>query len=94
MSPWTLENFEECLDRWIDLEKPIDELKLIVTAWVLTRFDDPYVGVRREAGFDNLWYATVPRTAHEGSIVVCSYWIFDRERRVRSDSIATLSLPL
>jgi hypothetical protein len=61
---------------------------------VLSRFDDPYQGVHREPGFENLWYGAVPETRHDGDqVVVCSYWIEERTRTVRCDSIATLGLP-
>jgi hypothetical protein len=41
INPWQLKDFEESLDHWISLESPDDDLRLVVTAWVLTRFDDP-----------------------------------------------------
>ena len=75
---WALENFEACLDAWIEHERPSDELRILVTAWVLSRFDDPYVDVRREPSFDNLWFGAVPGSVHgEGRVVVCSYWIHE-----------------
>jgi hypothetical protein len=92
---WALENFEVCLDAWIELERPSDDLRFLVTAWVLTRFDDPYVGVRREPSFDNLWFGAVPGSVHgEGRVVVCSYWVHESQRMVRCDSVATLNLPI
>lgn len=95
MTTWQLENFGEALDRWIDTQQPSADLRLIVTEWVLSRFDDPYRGVHRVAGFDNLWYGQVPRTLHGAHLVVtCSYWITETEKVVRCDNLATLSLPL
>jgi hypothetical protein len=91
---WTLEDFEPRLDQWIEMEKPSDNLRILVTAWVLSRFDDPYAGVRREPDFDNLWFGPVPGSLQEGRVVVCSYWIFEASRTVRCDSIATLNLPV
>ena len=92
---WALENFEACLDAWIELERPSDELRILVTALVLSRFDDPYVDVRREPSFDNLWFGAVPGSVHgEGRVVVCSYWIHESQRVVRCGSVATLSLPV
>jgi hypothetical protein len=92
---WTLHNFEVCLDAWIELERPSDDLRLLVTSWVLTRFDDSYVGVRREPGFDNLWFGAVPGSVHdEGRVAVCSYWVHELQRTVRCDSVATLNLPI
>jgi hypothetical protein len=29
---WALENFEACLDAWIELERPSDNLRILVTA--------------------------------------------------------------
>ena len=94
INPWQLEDFEESLDHWILLESPDDDLRLVVTAWVLTRFDDPYQGVRREPGFANLWFGPIPGSVQAGRIVVCSYMITDRERLVKCNSFATLRLPL
>lgn len=68
---------------------------MIVTAWVLTRYDDPYQGVRRESGFPNLWFGVVPDTDDgSGHVVVCSYWIAESTRTVRCDNFGTLSRPL
>ena len=92
---WGLVGFLERLDDWETREGPSDDLRLVVTAWILSRFDDPYQGVQREPGFPNLWYGEVPGTAHgHAQIVVCSYWIEETARTVRCDSIATLSFPL
>ena len=92
--PWALARFIEMLDAWIDREKPEADLRLMTTAWVLSRADDPYQGVRRAAGFDNLWWGPVPRTATPaGTVVTCAYWIFEADRVVRCDGFATLSLP-
>lgn len=87
--------FLEQLDSWIERETPGDDLRLIVTVWVLSRGDDPYVGVRREPGFENLWFGPVAGSEDgSGRVVACSYWIDETRRVVRCDSIATLSLPL
>jgi hypothetical protein len=92
--PWRLENFLDHLDTWIEREQPSDDLRLTITAWLLTRFDDPYQGVQREPGFENLWFGEIPRTRHgEGMAVACSYWIYASKGVVRCNSIATLPLP-
>jgi hypothetical protein len=56
---WTLAGFLDRLDIWADLEKPSDDLRLLVTAWIMTRYDDPYSGVRRADGFENLWFGAL-----------------------------------
>ena len=92
---WTLDLFEVKLDEWIALEDPRDAVRLETTAWILTRVDDPYDGVHQESGFDNLWYGTVPGTWHgEGNVVICAYWIFERDHVVRCDRFGTLSWPV
>lgn len=90
-----MEGFGEQIDRWDALESPADDLRSLVTEWVLSRYDDPYQGVTREQGFANLWFGRVPRSQDgTGCVVVCSYWIEESTRTVRCDSFATLSLPL
>ncbi len=89
MSEWRLENFEGSLDRWIDLEKPDDDLRYLVTEWLLSRLDDPYQGVSR-APDSNLWFGQVPGSEHGPDAVACSYWIREQDKVVRCDSIATL----
>jgi hypothetical protein len=92
---WALEGFLERLDAWAEQEDPPADLRLLVTSWIMTRYDDPYQGVQRAEGFDNLWFGPVPETDDgQGHIVVCSYWIEENRRTVRCDSFATLNLPL
>jgi hypothetical protein len=95
LTAWTLEGFGEGLDRWAESEDPNADLRLVVTSWVLSRFDDPYQGVRRERGFSNLWFGVVPNTLHDGGkVVVCSYWVKEAEHIVRCDNFGTLNLPI
>lgn len=91
---WSLEGFEEHLDIWFNQEQPDDDLRLIVTAWVLSRFDDPYQGFRRQPEFDNLWFGPIPGTQRGDQVVTCAYWIVERDHVVRCDSFATLGLPI
>jgi hypothetical protein len=94
-APWHLEGFEEQLDAWAERESSPDDLKLIVMAWLLSRMDSPYVGVRREPGFPNLWFGPVPGSEDGvGRVVCCSYWIFEERHLVRCNSFATLNLPI
>ncbi|MDQ3611638.1 MAG: hypothetical protein M4D85_08570 [Actinomycetota bacterium] len=92
---WTLHGFEECLDAWIEREQPSEDLSYVVTEWAISRSEDPYGGVRREPGFDNLWFGSVPLSGDgRGNAVACAYWIEEGTRTVRCDSIATLSQPI
>jgi len=91
---WRLVGFLDCLDDWAAQEQPSDDLRVVVTAWVLTRFDDPYAGVYRQPGHPNLWYGVVPESSDgRRNVVVCGYWIEERDRTVRCDSFATLAVP-
>lgn len=67
----------------------------MVTAWIMSRYDNPYSGVRREYHDENLWFGPVPGSAHGvGQVVVCSYWIQERTRTVVCNGFAPLDLPL
>lgn len=90
---WRLAGFEFHLDVWIELEKPDQDLINDVLAWLIARADDPYQGVAREPGFDNLWHGRIPGTSRAGATVVCSYFIVEREHVVRCNAIATLNWP-
>lgn len=95
MPLWTIEHFVDRLDAWVALEQPTDGLRQLVTTWIFSRVEDPYEGVRREPGFDNLWYGAVPGSAHGAEqIVGRSYWIDERRRLVQTDSFASLSRPI
>jgi len=94
---WQLEGFLERLDAWSEREgaNVSDDVRIAATAWILTRMDDPYQGVQREQGFDNLWFGAVPGS-HDGKghVVVCSYWIEETEHVVRCDNFGLLSWPV
>jgi hypothetical protein len=52
--------------------------------------------VQREPSMPNLWYGKVPDTfdADDRTVIVCSYFINEREHSVRCDSFARLGLPI
>lgn len=92
---WRLERFLSEFDAWTDREHPSDDLRVLVTEWMVGRQDDPYRGVRRVPSFENLWHGAVPGSDDgTGHVVACGYWIFEADHLVRCDSFATLSLPL
>lgn len=93
-SSWRLDGFGEGIDRWKAQESPDAELVGRVIRWSLTRLDDPYSGVQRQAGFDNLWFGAIPGTFRDDEIVTCSYFIWDQEHVVACNSYATLSWPV
>ena len=70
---WSLKDFTDRLDVWARDQNPDADLRLVVTAWILSRFDDPYHGVRRQLGFPNLWFGTVPGSRQGDSVVTCAY---------------------
>ncbi len=91
---WHLEDFLERLDDWAEHEGVPDDLKLIVTAWIFTRMEDPYRGVRLVENFPNLWFGVVPRTSDgSGRYVTCTYWIQETRRAVRCDIFGWLHSP-
>lgn len=95
MTPWTLQDFLLRLDQWASQEGASPDLRLEVTAWIFSRADDPYQGVRRAPGFDNLWYGQIPHTVHESDqAVMCAYWVHEQSRTVRCDRFGTLRMPI
>jgi hypothetical protein len=81
---WRLADFLDRFDDWAERENPSDDVRVVVIAWIMSRLDDPYQGVRREPDFDNLWYGVVPMSQDgAGSVVVCAYWIDESTRTVR-----------
>ena len=91
---WRQLGFEQRLEEWLELEAPDQDLRTAVLTWVLSRLDDPYAGMRREPGFDNLWFGVIPGTLREpATVVACSLWIEEGSRTIRCDRIASLSWP-
>jgi hypothetical protein len=92
-SSWTLDNVIAALDSWVERENPSQDLRLIVAIWAMNRHEDPYRGMRRQAGFPNLWFGTVPETSSQGRVVTCTCMIFELTRTVRFDNFTTLTRP-
>jgi len=92
--PWRLEHFLERFDAWCLSEDVSDDERLLVIAWVMSRSDDPYRGVRREPGFPDLWFGPIPSTQGHAQVIACSYWIEASTRSVRCNGFARLSLPI
>ncbi len=84
---WNLSEFDEWVDRWIEMESPGSELRLAGRFRLLSWLDDSYQGMKRESGFDNLWSCIVPGTREKWTAVVCSYFVF--ETTVRSGATAS-----
>jgi hypothetical protein len=94
---WELAKFVERLDLWEKTEPAsaaLGDVRLAVTRWIMNRCSDPYEGARREPGFDNLWFTSIPGTLHDGQVVCCSYWIEETTRTIRCDLISTLNWPV
>jgi hypothetical protein len=92
---WLLADFEEHFHWWVDQESPSQHLRVTLLSWILSRHEDPYQGVRRQRGFENLWFGAVPGTDHgDFQVVACSYFIAESEHAVICNSISTLSRPV
>jgi hypothetical protein len=92
---WQLVNFEDRLNRWLDLERPDPTIRRAVVEWIVDAADNVYAAARRhpEIG-SNYWRVNVPKSQHDGQIVTCCFWVEEETRTVTCDTIATLSLPL
>jgi hypothetical protein len=70
-------------------------LRITVLSWIFTRSEDPYQGVRRAPGLENLWFGPIPGAfGTDGTIVTCSYWIEERTRTVRCDLFGSVAPPV
>lgn len=95
MTPYRPDGFDDHFDDWVVREQPSEHLRAAVLNWMLSRCEQPYDGVGREAGFENLWYGRVPGTEQgAGLVVVCAYFIHEREHRLQCSSIGTIGLPI
>jgi hypothetical protein len=74
-----LENFVERLDAWIAIENPSEDLRIIVTEWVVARFDNPYTDVSRMPDFPNLWFRPIP--GNPAFRAGCGLFLLDRRGR-------------
>jgi hypothetical protein len=96
---WNLAGFDDWLDIWINNDAPDQDTRLHVAAWLVTRVDNPYDGMKREGvdeygmGHPLLWGGWVPDTVWGSQGVYCSYLIFEETGTVRCNSLATLSWP-
>jgi hypothetical protein len=77
------------------MEKPDARLQRVVLVWIVNRQTHPYMGVRRESGFDNLWFGAIlgSRQASD-QVVTCSCFVYEAEHVIVCNSIATLSSPV
>jgi hypothetical protein len=93
---WQLEGttFADRLLLWRRLESPPAEVLAVVEEWIPTRKLDPFRGARLEREEDDFWFAQIPGTLRDGSVVVCSYWIRRRAGLVCCDLFGTLSWPV
>jgi hypothetical protein len=93
--PWALELFLERMDLWVDDAKPTADLVIVVATWIQSRMDDPFDGVERVEGFEDLWFGAVPASDDGiGNVVTCSYWIKVSTRTVRCDLFSTSTWPI
>lgn len=91
---WSLERFGDMFDMWELAERPSDARRTAVLLWLADRQEDPYRGMRRSDEIPNQWHAPIPGTREaDGTVVYCSYFIYDEERRVKCDMLASLSPP-
>lgn len=92
MTLFELRGFEAAYGHWVAREDPPRPVRYKVVDWAFTRQDDPYAGFKREVDMPNYWSGTIPGTLHgTGQVVVCTYWIYENERLVKIDMIATLN---
>ena len=96
--PWRLDLFEPMLDAWVERDRPDATAVRTVALWMAARADDPFAGCRRDGRLDGLWFAEVRGTMRgsgpTATVVVCSFLVYEPERRLQCASLATLSWPV
>lgn len=94
---WLLDQFDVALAIW-ERNEPASaaysHVRRAVKGWIDSRVDGPYKGARRERESDNLWFAEIPGTRHDGQTVVCSFWIREKIHTVVCNQINTLNWPV
>jgi hypothetical protein len=85
----------ECFDEWYEVGALNADQRIFIIDWIMSRAEDPYQGVQRERGFENLWWGVIPNTDDDaGKVVVCTYWVNESSRTVRCDMLALLNRPV
>jgi hypothetical protein len=93
---WRLIGFQERFDEFLTAEglAGYGDLELMVLLWIHARARNPYEGVRREPGFDDLWWGKVPGSADNlGRVVTCAYFIHEADDTVQCAMFGWLSGP-
>jgi hypothetical protein len=83
---WQLNGFEERFEEWLAAEQlaGYGDIELIEWIWIHARAQNPYAGVRREPGFDNLWWGKIPGSVDgRGRVVTCSYFVNESDGTVQ-----------
>ncbi len=91
---WRLDRRDEHLERWSLIDEPTPAVAETVRRWMNTRRRDPYQGAHRDTTTDNHWWVEVPGTAAQGRVVVCSFFIFEADRRVQLTSLTYQNQPV
>lgn len=72
---WRILDLDRLLDTWTERDDPPTEVQVSVDLWMMSRMDDPYAEMLRDANFPNLWHCVVPATSQGGTAVACAYEI-------------------
>lgn len=92
---WRVVGHADCLERWIADESPSTDLRILVTAWLMTRMEDPYRGMDRMPEFPGWWFGKVARSDHgRYGAVYCTCQIDEVNREVYVRGITTLNKPV
>ncbi len=95
--PWQLDKFDDALDNWRALEQPDEGTFRTVVRWMAARADTPTDGCRRDRRIPRHWMAEISGTATggpSGTVVVCSFLMFEAERRLQCTNLGTLTRPV
>ena len=94
MTVWTLRDFLERFDEWVERENPPENWAIGTMAWIHGLLDDPYSHASRHPEWEGWWFSVVPGAQDHSAAVVCLYRVDEARREARCSTFSILSKPI